>query len=87
MGTSGAPSVPSKVKKIGDMRFRESYITSGTDVNRPSLGSNDTGFVYFDTTISAPISWDGTNWISPLKLAVCNNDAVICSGDEIITII
>ena len=87
MATSGSVSKPTKVKKIGDMRFRESYITSGTGANRPDLGSADSGFTYFDTTLGAPICWDGTNWISPLKLAVCKDDAVICLGDEIVTIV
>ena len=87
MAVTGGADSPVKIQKFGDIRFRDSSVSSGTSTDRPSLTSSDIGFMYSDTTLNSPIWWNGTNWISPLKLAVCNNDLVICTGDEIVTII
>ena len=77
MATTGQADPPIKIQKFGDIRLRNSSVSSGTSTNRPSLGTSDIAFMYGDTTLNSPIWWDGTNWISPLKLAVCNNDAVV----------
>jgi len=37
--------------------------TYGTTAQRPSLTTNDIGFMYFDTTINSPIWWNGTSWV------------------------
>lgn len=37
--------------------------TYGTTANRPTLAAKDVGFEYFDTTISSPIWWNGTEWV------------------------
>lgn len=34
---------------------------TGTTAQRPAAPS--TGYPYFDTTLSIPIWWDGTNWV------------------------
>lgn len=38
-------------------------IPYGTTAERPTLTSADIGYVYFDTTISSPIWWNGTEWV------------------------
>ena len=37
--------------------------TYGTTAQRPTLTTNDVGFMYFDTTIGSPIWWDGSAWV------------------------
>lgn len=34
----------------------------GTTANRPALGTNDKGSIFWDTTLDAPIIWSGTAW-------------------------
>lgn len=35
----------------------------GTTAERPMLTSADVGYAYFDTTISSPIWWNGSEWV------------------------
>jgi hypothetical protein len=42
------------------------FVISGPSTTRPTLGTNDIGIVYLDTTLDAdgkPIWWNGTAWI------------------------
>lgn len=39
-----------------------SPLTIGTTAQRPTLTVANEGFQYYDTTIKAPIWWDGTSW-------------------------
>jgi len=84
MAVAGAIVSSPSVRKIGEMKFRETLTPSGTTANRAGLGSGDSGYVYFDTSLGFPIWWDGSDWVSPLIGAVCNNDQVICLNNEII---
>lgn len=40
---------------------------SGTTAERPTQNLQP-GDVYFDTTLSSPIWWSGTQWISPVQI-------------------
>ena len=42
--------------------MRESITSAGTTAERPTLGSGDVGFMFFDTTTKAAVWWDGTKW-------------------------
>jgi hypothetical protein len=35
---------------------------SGSTANRPTLGVNDAGYLYYDTTVPAKMFWTGTAW-------------------------
>ena len=37
-------------------------ITYGTTAQRPSLTTNDVGYMYYDTTIDAPVWFNGSQW-------------------------
>ncbi len=37
---------------------------SGNTGSRPTVGSTEIGFVWFDTTLGIPIWWSGTNWVN-----------------------
>lgn len=36
--------------------------SKGTTAQRPVLVAGDNGFMYYDTTLSKPVWWDGTEW-------------------------
>jgi len=36
---------------------------SGATAARPTLGADDIGFEYFDTTLGVPVWWDGADWV------------------------
>lgn len=38
-------------------------IPNGTTAERPTLTTDDVGYVYFDTTLNSPIWWNGTAWV------------------------
>lgn len=38
----------------------------GDTVNRPTLGTADAGFQYYDLTLRMPIWWDGFNWTNAM---------------------
>lgn len=41
----------------------DNYLKKGGTEKRPTLKSNNKGFVYFDTTLQKNITWNGWNWI------------------------
>lgn len=41
----------------------DNYLKKGSTENRPTLKSNNIGFVYFDTTLNKKITWNGLKWI------------------------
>lgn len=40
------------------------FKTKGTTAQRPTLSPNESGFVYYDTTVEKPIWWTGVKWVS-----------------------
>jgi len=42
--------------------WRQTIIGNGDNTLRPTLSSTDAGFIYYDTTISKNICWNGTYW-------------------------
>lgn len=40
-----------------------SIVNSGNTNSRPTLGSKQIGFYYYDTSINKPIYWNGTKWV------------------------
>ena len=38
-------------------------LLKGTSSQRPTLTSNDAGYVYFDTSLGYPIWFNGTSWV------------------------
>lgn len=48
---------------------RRTKVKKGTTAQRPTLGADDAGMVYFDTTLAAdgqPIFWTGSAWVDYL---------------------
>jgi len=45
-------------------------VRSGITASRPSTTNLDVGTTYYDTTIPAPIWWDGVNWVNYLGVTV-----------------
>ena len=43
-----------------DRRFRQAIPLGGPTANRPT--TPPTGTMYFDTTLTKPVWWDGANW-------------------------
>lgn len=41
----------------------DNYLKKGSTEKRPTLKSNNKGFVYFDTTLNKNITWNGWKWI------------------------
>ena len=41
----------------------DNYLKKGSTEKRPTLKSNNKGFVYFDTTLNKNITWNGFKWI------------------------
>lgn len=41
----------------------DNYLKKGSTEKRPTLKSNNKGFVYFDTTLNKNITWNGLKWI------------------------
>lgn len=41
----------------------DNYLKKGSTEKRPTLKSNNIGFVYFDTTLNKNITWNGWHWI------------------------
>lgn len=53
--------------------FTDLTAKKGTTAQRPSLGAQDAGKMYFDTTLAAagkPIFWTGTQWVDSTGAAV-----------------
>lgn len=41
----------------------DNYLKKGSTGKRPTLKSNNKGFIYFDSTLNKNITWDGVKWI------------------------
>jgi hypothetical protein len=52
-----------KIKDNKDYGDIYSYPERGTTLQRPTLTTGDVGFQYFDTDLSSPIWWNGTEWV------------------------
>jgi hypothetical protein len=50
-----------------DEKYRTSvdtWYTSGSTTNRPTLSATDEGFEYYDSTLKKKILWNGTDWVN-----------------------
>lgn len=72
VGDEMVNNAPTAVKAIDRWRcitsgtpgtWRATGVGSGTTANRPTLGANDAGYVYRDTTTNALVYWSGSAWL------------------------
>lgn len=66
--SDGYPSVNSSARGLldEDGKFAVKWSNdsfSGSTANRPDTSSLAVGFTYFDTTLNAPVWWNGTEWV------------------------
>jgi hypothetical protein len=53
---------------------------SGTTAQRPDLGAEEAGFVYFDTTLGIPVTWSGSAWSIGTAMALATYDFAVNGG-------
>ena len=66
--------------------WRQTIIGNGDNTLRPSLQAEDAGFIYYDTTISKNICWNGTYWTDmmgePIEIQVSDTSILISAAAD-----